>query len=417
MTSHPLTADPVSLSLSKTPPKSRYLIIVLGLLTAFGPLSIDMYLPAFKSISSALNSSQAQVQTTLAVFFMGMALGQMIYGPLSDHLGRKIPLYFGLSLYILSSLICTFAPNIETLIAARLLQALGGCAGVVISRAVVRDFFPPQEMAKVMSLLMLVMGLAPVLAPFFGGLMVESLPLEWGWRAIFAVFAGLGVLCLGLIYWALPESLPTEKRATGFSLGTTLSVYFELLKDRPFLLPALSGSMGLGVLFAYITGSAALFLNYLGLSPMHYSWIFAINAVGIIGGAQVNRRLLSRYSSQEVLSRSFLALSFSSTLFLIAVSLSQSVWLIAPALWSVLACLGFIMPNSTAVAMSSQSKHAGSASAILGMLQYAIGACSAGLLTFVMGKMNGHPLSIALILVLGSVMGWFFDRQSSTRPA
>lgn len=399
--------------LSSTNP--TFLIITLGLLTAFGPLSIDMYLPAFDVMAKALDTSLPHIQTTLSVFFIGMAFGQLIYGPLSDRIGRKPPLYWGLGIYVLASIICAFAPEINTLIAARLLQALGGCAGVVMARAVARDCFPPQEMARVMSLLMLVMGLAPVLAPLAGGLMVEALPLEWGWRAIFGVFALLGTLSLGMVAMGLPETLPSEQRLQKQAMSNTLKGYVALLKNPSFALPALSGSMGLACLFAYITGSSVLFLDYLKLSPVAYSAVFATNAIGIIGGAQINRRLLKNWSMSEVLSGAYIALLLGGLLFSLAVSFSHSAVLIACALWLPLAALGFIMPNSTALALADQKKQAGAASAVLGMMQYLLGSLGAAGVTWGLAQYGGHPLALAMVLMIFAVLGLIFDKMTQMK--
>lgn len=363
-----------------SPPRSAaLLILILGLLTAFGPLSVDMYLPAFPAIATDLQAQATQVQHSLSIYFIGLTVGQAFYGPLSDRWGRKGPLLFGLGLYLLASLGCAFATQIEMLSLLRLLQALGGCAGLVISRAVARDCFPPREMARVLSLLMLVMGLAPILAPMAGSTLVEALPPHLGWRSIFVVLALLSALTTALALLFLPETLPPEERQQPLSWRRIFRTYGQIFRDRRFLGPALSGSLAMASMFAYITASSFVFIDSFHLSPSQYSWLFGLNAVGIIGCSQFNRRLLQNFSGHSVLGPVFFTLLLSG----LGLALSgwqlwifHGFWGVALPLWLLLASMGFVMPNTTAAALADQTGHTGSASSLLGILQYALATLS-----------------------------------------
>ncbi len=376
------------------------LVLILGLLTALGPLSIDMYLPAFQAMGQDLGVPMVMIQQTLSVYFLGMAFGQLIYGPLSDRLGRKPPLFVGLTLYVISSLGCMLAPGIYSLVALRLLQALGGCAGIVMARAVVRDYFPPREMARMMSLLMLVMGLAPVFAPAAGGLLVKIMSVSLGWRAIFGVLTALGIAALLMVLFLLPESLPPEKRLQKLSPGRVLTTYFHLLKDWRFLSPTLAGGLALGCLFTYISASSAIFVDFFKLSPVQYSVLFAFNAVGIIGGAQVNRFLLKTRTPEAVMSRALTLSMIGGLIFWgLLVVIPAQLFLTAVCLWLVLAILGFVMPNSAAIALAEQKDNAGAASSMMGVLQYALGALSSATVAWVLKAMNGEPLALVSVMI------------------
>jgi DHA1 family bicyclomycin/chloramphenicol resistance-like MFS transporter len=261
-------------------------------------MSIDMYLPSLPTIAADFGVEPAAAQWTLASFFIGMAFGQAVYGPLADRYGRKPPLYGGLLVYIVASLGCALAPNATALIAARFVQAVGGCAGVVIARAVVRDRFDAQTSARVYSLLMLVMGLAPILAPLLGGWVLAFA----GWRTIFIILALFGLSCLFTVWRYLPETRPPAALSTG-GIGPTLRVYAGLLGDRAFLGYVLSGGFAQAGMFAYITGSPHVFIELYGVPAHAYSWLFGLNALGLIASSQINRRLLLRYTAETILRR------------------------------------------------------------------------------------------------------------------
>jgi MFS transporter, DHA1 family, multidrug resistance protein len=369
------------------------LILVLGTLTAFGPLSIDMYLPGLPAIAADLGTDAAAVGLTLSLFFVGLALGQVFYGPLSDRLGRRAPLLFGCTLYTLASIGCALAPSIGVLIAMRFVQALGGCAGMVVARSVVRDRFEQQDAARVFSWLILVMGLAPITAPLIGG----QLLAVSGWRAIFWLLAGFGLVCLALVLFFLPETLPAERRVRA-GLGEVFRVYGGLLADRHFLGFALAGGLVSAAMFAYIAGSPFVVIELYGVSPQQYGWIFGTNALGLIAASQLNRRLLASYEGTTIL-RGALTLAAGASVVLVLVAATGFGGLgglLAP-LFVCIASGGLVGPNATAAALAPHGRIAGSASALLGALQFAVGAASGALVGLLH---NGSALPMAGVVAL-----------------
>ncbi|AHZ86020.1 Bcr/CflA family multidrug efflux MFS transporter [Bdellovibrio bacteriovorus] len=345
------------------------LILLLASLTAFGPLSIDMYLPAFPAIAENLNVPLSSVQMSLASFFIGLATGQIFYGPITDRFGRKKPLYVGLGIYALASLVCAFTKNVEMLILFRFLQALGSCAGVVISRAIVRDLFTHQETARVFSLLMLVMGVAPILAPFFGGYISEF----FGWRAIFALMVIISTSCIVMLAIFLPETHQPDQRV---HIKDSLKNYVQIIKDRHFMGYALAGGAAQAGLFAYITGSSFVFINLFEIPAKSFGWVFGSNAIGLIACSQINARLLKRLSYDVILEKIFVVLGVLGVILAMAGIFNWGFWGLAIPLFLFIAALGMTFPNATAGAMATQRKAAGSASALLGTLQYGIAALS-----------------------------------------
>ncbi|RYZ58158.1 MAG: Bcr/CflA family efflux MFS transporter, partial [Chitinophagaceae bacterium] len=278
----------------KKTPKSRFsLILLLGLLSALGPFSIDMYLPGFPVIAADLNTSVDRVSYSLSSYFVGVCVGQMLWGPLLDRYGRKRPLYMGIAIYILASLGCAVAGKIEMLIGFRFLQALGGCVGMVAPRAVVRDVFPVWENAKVFSLLILVIGVSPIIAPTAGSFIITA----FGWHSVFVVLAILSVLLLLAVIFYLPESKQPDP---GFSLRPKpiVNKFWYVLKEPQFFTYSLTGAVASAGLYAYLSGSPFVFMSLFGVSEQHYSWIFALIAAGLIGSSQLNNVLLKKYSSQ-----------------------------------------------------------------------------------------------------------------------
>jgi len=371
------------------------LALLLGALTAFGPLSIDMYLPSFQAISRELAAGPAQVQLTLAVFFIALGIGQAFYGPVSDHYGRKRPLCFGLALYVLASAGCALAQSIEALIGWRFAQAIGGCAGMVIARAVVRDRFDEREAARFFSLLMLVTGLAPILAPSVGGHIV----VFFSWRVIFWVLAGFGLLCCVAVIVLLPESLPAERRTQG-GVGEALRVYARLLRDRAYMRYALSGALVMSGMFTYIFGSPFVFMQIYGVRPERFGWIFGSIALGLISASQLNRFLLARVAGAGILSRALVVTAAAGIVLLIMAwsGAGGLPGLLAP-LFVYIASLGFVLPNVIATALASQGRNAGAASALLGTLQFGAGA-AAGMLLGALGDGTAVPMA-ALIATCG----------------
>ncbi|MCY1083095.1 multidrug effflux MFS transporter [Archangium lansingense] len=357
------------MSTPSSPRQRALLLFSLGTLTAFAPLSIDMYLPSLPSIQGTLGTSASLVQLTLAAFMAGLGLGQFAYGPLSDRFGRRKPLIAGIVLYILASAACAFAPSIHWLIALRFLQAVGGAAGAVIARAIVRDLYSGREIARVLSLLMLIMGAAPILAPLLGG---QVLAFS-GWRAIFGVLALLGTLSLVLTLVAIP-SMPSRAGQPGGanSLGANLRILFT---DRRFLAATLAGGFAQAGMFAYISGSPFVFMELLHVSPERFAWLFSVNALGIIGASQLNRRLLVRSAPERIsVTASLCMVLMGATLLVLAVSGLGRVFTLAPALFLFLSCMGFVNPNAAALAMEEHGARAGVASAVLGSMQFAVSA-------------------------------------------
>ncbi len=342
-------------------------IILMGALTAIAPLSIDMYLPAFPAISTELNAL-GRVELTLAVFFIGVALGQLFYGPISDRFGRKPPLYFGLALFAAASAGAALAQSIEVLVLWRFLQGLGGCAGMVIARAVVRDRCAPQEAAKAFSLLMLVMGLAPILAPLLGSFLLKAA----SWRALFAVLATFSALCLFAIWKALQES-HDSKNAEPLHLGRVLRNYADLLQHRPFMAYTLSSGLAFSGMFAYIAGSPFALMQLHSLTPQQYGWMFGANAFGLIAASQINMILLRRHDMTTLL-QTGLIIAASAGAFLLTLTILQllTLPLLLAGLFVFTSSMGLIAPNGGAAALADQGEKAGTASALMGALQFTL---------------------------------------------
>jgi DHA1 family bicyclomycin/chloramphenicol resistance-like MFS transporter len=343
--------------------------LILGALSAIAPLSIDMYLPSLPALERHFGAYAAAGEHTVAAFFIGLAIGQLFYGPVADRYGRKPPLLFGLACFTLASAGCALAGSIGNLVLLRFLQALSGCAGMVVSRAVVRDLFDHQESARMFSLLMLIMGVAPILAPLAGGYL-----LVWsGWRAIFWVLAAFGAACVVAVAMRLPETIPPS--APRPRLKFALVEYLSLLRDRRFLGYTLSGGFAQAGMFAYISGSPFVFIDLYGVPAEHYGWLFGINAVGIIGGAQVNRHLLGRFDPDRLLARANIA-NASCGVLLLLMAWTHALGLpgLLVPLFLYIAALGFTFPNASAGAMAPFPERAGSASALLGGLQFGVAA-------------------------------------------
>jgi DHA1 family bicyclomycin/chloramphenicol resistance-like MFS transporter len=389
---------------------------VLGLLTAFAPMSIDMYLPAFGQIGQDLRASPGAVQATLVVFFVGLALGQLFWGPLSDRLGRKRPLLAAIALYVLASLVCLLAGHIGTLIAWRALQGLSGCAGIV------RDSFAPEQVARVFSRLTLVLGLAPILAPLAGGWLVQH--ADWRW--VFGVLAGFGLLCL-LGALTLPESLPVSRRlgrskasdgsgqaaapdlrpVGGALAGVAedaaarrddhpLRTYRALLRDRSYLPPAATAALTQASMFAYIIAAPTVLIGLYGVAPEHFGFYFGANALGLIAVSQLNHALLGRFGMARLLGFGVNALALASTaLLLVAASGLGGLWGLLPPLFICVAALGFCAPNAVAAALAHQAQRAGSAAALLGSMQFWL-AGAAGSVVAALPQHAAWPMAAVL---------------------
>ncbi|MDB4936589.1 MAG: hypothetical protein JWP87_3561 [Labilithrix sp.] len=376
----------------------RSLALLLGSLTAFAPLSIDMYLPSLPAIERDLATTPSSVQLTLAAFFAGLAVAQLAYGPLSDRFGRKKPLVIGLAVYAAASIGCALAPNIEALIALRFLQAVGGAAGVVLARAVVRDLRSGAEAARLLSLLMLVMGVAPILAPLAGGWLL----LVGSWRLTFGVLAVIGLTCLAVVPRALPET--ATRRLERLDVRTIGRQIRELARDRDFVSYALAGAFSQAGMFAYIAGSPFVLIGMFHVSPQAYGWMFGANAAGLIAASQLNRRLLVRSTPSRVLGRAtVIAVLAGVSLLALAVAGIQLLPAVLASLFLFVATLGFVGPNATAIAMERHRERAGLASAVLGSSQFVIAAIAAA----VVGMANeGTMRPMAAVMATCAVLGY-----------
>ena len=376
---------------------NRYLIIlILGALSTVSPLAIDMYLPAFNEIAAALHSTPAKISLSLSSYFVGLAAGQLVYGPLLDRFGRKRPLYFGLILFMLASIFCMQARTVHSLVVLRFVQALGGCAAQVAAMAMVRDFFPVKDTAKILSLLILILGVSPLLAPTIGSFVAGAL----GWQWVFVVLAAFVFVMLLVVFFFLPE---------GHRPDTTISLHpvpifrnFAAILEYPqFYTFALAGAFSFAGVLVYVAGSPIIFLDYFHVTPKGYGAIFAGLSVGFIGSNQVNIMLLRRFTSAQVF-RGALMLECAMALFFLVGTYYQWFGLAATLvqLFILLSCLGLTYPNAAALALAPFDKNVGSASALLGFVQ--IGA--AALASACVGIFNSK--TIMPVLVIFAATAW-----------
>jgi DHA1 family bicyclomycin/chloramphenicol resistance-like MFS transporter len=350
-----------------------------------------MYLPSLPTLARVFDVDPAHAQLTLASFFIGFAGGQSIYGPLADRFGRKIPLMAGLFLFAIASVGCALAPSIEALIVLRLIQAIGACAGGVISRAMVRDLFPPAEAANLFSSLMLVMGIAPLLAPLLGGWLLGL----FGWASIFWLLAILGAAACVATFALLPEThQPDPSRP--FALGSALRVYGRLLSDRYFLAYALAGGLSMAGMFAYIAGVPFVLIDIYHVPPEKFGLFFGVNVIALIGAAQFNRLALKRLTQTQVIRRAlFVQLIAGLTLFALGSTGTFGIFGIVVPLFVFAGSIGFVTPNSTTMAMAPYGRDAGSASALLGTIQFTLAAIMAS----TVGVLQDHtagPMTIVI---------------------
>jgi DHA1 family bicyclomycin/chloramphenicol resistance-like MFS transporter len=367
------------------------IVVILGTLMAFAPMAIDMYLPALPTIAQDFGAEATRVQLTLAAFFLGFALGQAFYGPFADRFGRKPPLYFGLALFFTSSIACAYAPSVEVLIALRFVQALGACANGVVARAMVRDLYEPRDAVRIFSMLTLVFGAAPVLAPLIGGYIL----LWYGWREIFIALAVFGFVSLVAAVWRLPESRPADA-VRSLRLGSVLRTYGELLTHREYLGAVLVGGFSLAGLFAYISGSPFVIIELYGVAPEHYGWLFGANALGLVLASQVNARFARHYRPQAVLLWGIAVQALAGALLVIqGTTGAAGLYGVAVPLFVYVTCIGFVMSNATALAMAPFAAFAGAASALLGTIQFGLAAASS---TLVGTIHDGSALPMASVI-------------------
>jgi DHA1 family bicyclomycin/chloramphenicol resistance-like MFS transporter len=374
--------------------------LVLGLLSAIGPFAIDMYLPALPAIGRNLGASISLVQLSLMAFFISVGVGQLVYGPVSDMFGRKPPIYVGLCIFALGSVGCALAPNIETLIAFRFLQGLGACAGMVIPRAIVRDMHTGNDAARLMSLLMLVFSVSPILAPLTGSMVIEFA----SWRGIFWVVTAAALLGIVLITTSLAETRPPSERLHS-TAASALAGYLTLLRDRHFLGVVFVGSFGIASFFAYLANSSFVLINHYGLSPAHYSLAFSVNAVSFIGASQFTGRLGMRYGLKKVVRTA--VVGYAATMVLLtALTLGGIDRLDVLMVMLVIGYgfLGLVIPSSAVIALDEHGAIAGTASALMGTLQFGTGAAVIAVIgVFVDGTSTPMVAGIAACAVLSMI--------------
>lgn len=352
--------------------QKRYFItiLILGALTALGPFSIDMYLPGFPAIAADLQTNTAQVSLSLSSFFIGISAGQLLYGPLLDRFGRKKPLYIGLSIYIVTSLFCAITTDIEMLILLRFIQAVGSCAAGVASIVMVRDLFPVNENAKVFSLLMLVLGTSPMIAPTFGGYLTSAL----GWQSVFITLAILALLMLIAVIIGLPAARRPDATLS-LKPKPIIRNFLVVIKEPQFYTYAATGAVAFSGLFAYVSASPLIFMEVYKVSGEIYGWIFAFLSIGLIGSSQMNSVLLNKVRSEQIVHGALIfqvivGLIFLATAYYDLLGLYETIALI----FVYLCTLGFIAPNTSALTMAPFTKNAGSASSLMGALQMSLGA-------------------------------------------
>jgi DHA1 family bicyclomycin/chloramphenicol resistance-like MFS transporter len=379
------------------------LILILGLLSAIGPFSIDTYLSGFPSIATDLNVTVDDVSYSLSSFFIGISVGQLIYGPLLDRFGRKTPLIIGLVIYFVASVGCALATSIEMLIGLRFLQALGGCVGMVAPRAIVRDSFPVEESAKIFSTLILILGVSPIIAPTVGSYMITAM----GWHSVFWLQAGMGILLFLAVIFKLAES---KKPDPSISLKPEhiIPTFFNIFRNPQFFTYAFAGSMVSGGVYAYLSGSPFVFMKIYKVTEQQYGWIFGLLAGGLILSSQLNNLALRKYRSEQIV-RVVLTVQTIIGVILCAgssfdfLNLYSTIVLI----FLFLCCQGFSFPNSSALSLVPFSKEAGSASALLGAIQMGIGSLAAALVGVLS---NGTSLPMTGVMAGCALLGLIIFR-------
>lgn len=369
------------------------LVVLLGAMAAFGAASVDMYLPALPEMAAHLNASDAAAQATVAVYFVGMGFGQLLYGAASDLWGRRPAILTGVTIYVAAGIACALATSVEFLLVARLLQALGGCAGIVIGRAIVRDRFDHLNAARILSLLGLIMGLAPLLAPFIGAAILHF----FGWRPIFGALAAFGT-CVGLFVLLTLKESRSPETAIRARAENAFKAYGALLGQPRFVGYLAAGGLNGACLLTYVASSPQLLMGYYDVTPGMFGWFFGINAIGIMGGAQFNRLLLRWFGPDDVLSIvTLFALTAGGVLFFSAATGFGGMVLLLAALFCVLSSYGIMTGNTAAGALSVDRLRAGSASALIGAGSYGTGALAS---TIVAAVTDGTPTAFAAVMLL-----------------
>ncbi|MCJ8167342.1 multidrug effflux MFS transporter [Pontibacter sp. E15-1] len=372
-------------------------ILILGSLATISPFSIDMYLPGFPAIAADLKTSIEQVQLSLTSYLVGISVGQLLYGPLLDRYGRKMPLYAGLVVYLFASLACAYTTSVESLIAMRFLQALGGCAGMVAAQALVRDLFPVNKTAQVFSLITLVIAVSPMVAPTVGGYVTAA----FGWHAVFLMLAAITALIMLGVHFALPEGKEADATMS-LRPKPVLQNFLTVLKQPQFLVYALVGGVATAAPFAYIAGSANVFMNIYHVSEQVYGWIFAFLAFAMIGSTQLNHFLLKRFTSQQIIN---FTLVYQSA---VGILLVAGVWYGWYGMYTLILLMfvfltgqGLTNPNATALSLAPFTKHAGSASALMGSFRMAMG----GLMSAMVSILHDNTALPMVVVMMGCALG------------
>ncbi len=383
------------------------LVLILGALSAFAPFATDMYLSGFPAIAGDLRTDVAHVQLSLSSFFLGLCVGQLLYGPMTDAWGRRGPLLAGIWLFTVASLLLVLSRQVEIFIGVRALQAVGGCAGMIVARAVIQDLMAPREAARTLSTMMMVQGLGPVLAPLLGGWLLALA----GWKSVFVFLALFGSACLVAVWRGLPETLPVARRRP-LHLGDTLRTFGQLLRLPGFLLPALTCAMAMAAMFAYIAGSPYVFMTLHGVSQQHYGWLFACNGIGMVIAGRINVVLLRRLAPTVVLRVAACVMAVAALVLLLLRDSSALPWLVAP-LFVCIGCVPMVAANSVAMAMGVGRFAAGSASSLVGALQFGL---AAGASALVGALDDGTALPMTAVMVgctaTAAVLAWLQPRPA-----
>lgn len=381
------------MSVTESPNKPFLIILTLGALSTISPFAIDMYLPAFGQIAKDFDTTTAQVGLSLSTYFAGMALGPLVYGPLLDRFGRKWPLYFGLSLFILTSIGCLIAPNIETLIWLRLFQALGGCVASVGSMSLVRDLFPPKDTAKIISLMILTIGVSPLLAPTIGGIVATTL----GWHWVFAFLAGIGAIVLTMAIVFLPAGKPADPTVSLMPVPI-IRTFAGIYRNPIFVTYLFAGAFAFCSLFIYVSGSPVIFMDIFKLTPDAYGLVFAALSVGFIGSSQLNVVANRYFNTRQILRTALLLQSTIAVVFLTgAIFHWFNLYGTIAMLFLLLSCLGFVGPNSSATALQSLDRDVGSGSALMSFTQIGLATVVSGVVALL------HATTMAPIVAVMAV--------------
>jgi DHA1 family bicyclomycin/chloramphenicol resistance-like MFS transporter len=375
-----------------------FLIFILGLLDTIGPFSIDMYLPAFPKIANDLHTTIQNISLSVSTYFLGFAGGQILYGPLLDRFGRKKPLYIGLCLYVVVTIICSLSYSIDALLFMRFIQALSGCVGAVAAMAMVRDFFPADKSAAIISFLILIIGLSPLLAPTVGSFVADA----YGWRYVFITLSAIALIVLLLVIFFLPEGQQPDK-SISLKPAPIIATFKSILSQPQFYVFTLAGTFSFSALFVYVAGSPAIFMDGFHVSAKAYGGIFALLSVGLIGSSQLNHSLTKRFTSEAIFKISSIIQTIAAVIYFIGVlnnwyGLTANIIL----LFIIVSCAGLGYPNAAAVALRRFKKNAGSASALLGFIQLGIG----GLISAGVGFIDASgSYATSLIILITSAVG------------